>query len=191
MNRKFFAASLSAGPIVSLAGTSATAVSPPIAQRCRRVKCARRPEIDRHERWPVEVELDRITGEIDTPFQSRGAWDPSLSGPGRLGRSGSPEWLHPCLESRDQLCEVDLAVDEVDDGLDDVVVGRFDLEAVELEENERGEDGDPLVPVDERVIAGQRFQQRGGLVGECWIGILAERALSWTLDRGLQEAAVA
>ena len=29
-------------------------------------------EIDRHSRWPVEVELDRIADEIEPPAQSRG-----------------------------------------------------------------------------------------------------------------------
>ena len=46
--------------------------------------------------------------------------------------------------------------------------------AVQQTEGARRGPGEPLVSVYQRVIARQRVEERRGLVGECWVGVLAE-----------------
>ncbi|HEY6785705.1 MAG TPA: hypothetical protein VI365_00170 [Trebonia sp.] len=63
--------------------------------------------------------------------------------------------------------------------------------AVEAVEGDDGGQGEPLVAVDEGVVAGDGVQQRGCLGVEVRIGILAERRGLRAGQRGRQQTVVA
>jgi hypothetical protein len=58
-----------------------------------------------------------------------------------------------------------------------------------VEGDGRGE-REPLVAVDQRLRPGRRVQQRGSLVVERGVGVLAERRGPWSRRRGVEQADV-
>jgi len=72
--------------------------------------------------------------------------------------------VHPRLERRCDVGHVELALGDVDDDRDDVVIVNVDHVAIGLIEDRRGRPGGALVAVNERVVARKAVQQRGGLL---------------------------
>jgi hypothetical protein len=72
-----------------------------------------------------------------------------------------------------------------------VVVPRIEFDVVLGQEDVCREPGKSLVPVDERVVAGQRMQQRRRLSEQIGIRVLAEDARARPVDRGLEQTDVA
>jgi hypothetical protein len=61
----------------------------------------------------------------------------------------------PCSESIGKFIELDLPHNEREDGLHDVLVPGVHLKAVDFEKDERREDCDSLIAIEERMVAGQ------------------------------------
>ncbi len=71
------------------------------------------------------------------------------------------------------------------------VVVRVEVHAVLRQEHVGREPGEALVAVDERVIARERVQQRGGFLEQAGAGLLPEAARTGPMNGGLQQPDVA
>src|SRR6202000_361704 len=83
---------------------------------------------------------------------------------------------------------VELSGGDAHDQVVGLVVGEGEAAAVEAVEGDDGGQGEPLVAVDECVVAGDGVQQRGGLGVRVQVGVLAERGGLRAGKRGLQQA---
>lgn len=61
------------------------------------------------------------------------------------------------------LFDIEASLGEVEDQVERVVVGEVDGSVVGVEEHDGGQPAQSLVPVDQRMVADERVQQRSGL----------------------------
>src|SRR5664280_2495462 len=106
-------------------------------------------------------------------------------------RRDADEGLVPPRQMRGRILVGSGAAGDGDDQVVCVVVRGFEFDVVEPVEHHRREPADPLVAVDQGVVANQRFQKHGGLLVEVGIGVGAEHGGLGPMHRGVEQADVA
>ena len=115
-----------------------------------------------------------------------------LGAPNRAFARTSPcRWLAsndpPAFRYR---ARVDGAACDIDDEVECLVVAQRDLAAVEIEEHDDRQPCESLVPIDERVITGERVEERGRLQIDRGVHVLAKGACPRSRQRRLEQTHV-